>query len=203
MSFGRFHTATSYYNTVFHSGKWMQTTIDRPFAVEFANDGGLLPTQAVGTAVDGNLPSGKLGVGYYFEYGTAHVFRPNLSSPADAVIDEQNSNGVTARMFINPDWIPGLQLGGSIYHDRLNPIGLGSTVGQTIGSAHAIFVTPKFEFLNEAFLIQHAVSSTKEVFNTSAFYSQISDNIGGPWRPYFRYDYANAAVNTPIFVDVG
>src|SRR5690349_870493 len=30
MSFGRFHTATSYYNTVFHHGLWLQTAADRP-----------------------------------------------------------------------------------------------------------------------------------------------------------------------------
>ena len=50
-SFGRFHTATSYYNSVFHHGRWLQTTVDRPLAVEFADDGGLLPTQAIGLSI--------------------------------------------------------------------------------------------------------------------------------------------------------
>lgn len=203
MSFGRFHTATSYYNAVFHSGKWAQTTVDRPFVVEFANDGGMLPTQAVGVSVDGGLPSGKLGAGYYVEYGTAHVIRPNLSTAASDVINEQNGNGITLGAYIRPDWFPGMQIGGSIYHDRLNPVGLGSSIGQTIGSVHAVYVTPKFEFMNEAFFISHVVNSTHQTFDTTAGYSQVSDNIVGHLRPYFRYDYANAPIGDPIFPDVG
>src|SRR5215472_7501367 len=48
MSFGRFHTATSYYNAVFHHGLWLQTAVDRPLVVEFSDHGGLLPSQATG-----------------------------------------------------------------------------------------------------------------------------------------------------------
>ncbi|HSS99002.1 MAG TPA: hypothetical protein VLK33_18330, partial [Terriglobales bacterium] len=47
ISLGRYHTGIGYYNTAFHTGKWLQTTVDRPLIMEFANDGGLLPTQAV------------------------------------------------------------------------------------------------------------------------------------------------------------
>jgi hypothetical protein len=57
-SFGRYHTGVGYYNTAFHSGKWLQTTVDRPLVMEFAAEGGLLPTQAVGLAVTGLIPSG-------------------------------------------------------------------------------------------------------------------------------------------------
>jgi len=35
MSFGRFHTATSYYNSIYHHGLWLQTAADRPLVVEF------------------------------------------------------------------------------------------------------------------------------------------------------------------------
>src|ERR1700730_2579879 len=51
MSFGRYHTGIGYYN--FNSGSWLQTTADRPLIMEFSNDGGLLPTQAVGGFVTG------------------------------------------------------------------------------------------------------------------------------------------------------
>jgi hypothetical protein len=62
MSFGRYHTGIGYYNTAFHSGKWLQTTVDRPLIMEFADDGGLLPTQAIGVSVTGLIPSERLGL---------------------------------------------------------------------------------------------------------------------------------------------
>ncbi len=76
MSFGRYQTAIGYYNTAFHSGSWLQTAADRPLIMEFANDGGPLPTQAVGVSVTGEIPSGKLGLNYIAEYGSSDTVRP-------------------------------------------------------------------------------------------------------------------------------
>src|SRR6266478_5832055 len=33
MSFGKYHTGIGYYNSTFHSGRWLQTTADRPFVM--------------------------------------------------------------------------------------------------------------------------------------------------------------------------
>lgn len=218
-SVGRFHTATSYYNSVFHHGDWLQTAVDRPLAVQFSSDGGLLPSQAVGVSVTGKVPSGGLGLNYIFEYGTSDTVRPNILSPDGPSIDEGNGNGTIAGLFAQPLALPGLRIGGSVYHDQLSPSvssgGEGSAssqdsgsegtihIGQSIGSVHAVYVTPRFEFLNEGFLIQHTVHGTGEKFNTAAFYSLISQKFGSNWRPYFRYQYANASTESPIFPDVG
>jgi hypothetical protein len=218
-SVGRFHTATSFYNAVFHHGDWLQTAIDRPLAVQFSSDGGLLPSQAVGVSVTGKVPSGGLGLNYIFEYGTSDTVRPNILSPEGPSIDEGNGNGTIAGLFAKPLALPGLRIGGSFYHDDLSPRvssggeGSGSSqdsggdgtihIGQSIGSVHAVYVTPRFEFLNEAFLIRHTVQETGEKFNTAAFYSLISQKFRSNWRPYFRYQYANASTESPIFPDVG
>jgi hypothetical protein len=201
-SFGRFHTATSYYNSVFHHGRWLQTAVDRPLVIEFADDGGLLPTQAIGVSVTGKIPSGKLGLNYVAEYGSADTIRPQINQPGAIEIDENNGNNVTIGLFAKPDWLPGLDLGGSFYHDRLSPDNQPIHIGQSIGSAHVVYNTPRFEFLNEAFLIQHRVEGGS-AFNTPAFYSLISHKISRKWRPYFRYQYANASSRSPLFSDVG
>ncbi len=202
MSFGRFHTATSYYNTVFHHGLWLQTAADRPLAVEFSDHGGLLPSQAVGVSLTGSVPSGKLGLHYSFEYGSASTTRPFINAPDAGEVREHNGNEVTAGLFAKPDWLPGLELGGSFYHDRLAPDTIGVHIGQSIGSGHIVYVTSKFEFINEAFFIRHEVQETGQTFNTPAFYSLISHKLGEKWRPYFRYQYTNASSFSPLFADV-
>ncbi|HEX7289085.1 MAG TPA: cell envelope integrity protein TolA [Candidatus Angelobacter sp.] len=203
MSFGRFHTGTSYYNSVFHHGFWLQTAADRPLVVEFSDHGGLLPSQAVGASLTGKVPSGTLGLNYIFEYGSAGTIRPQITSIDAPEIQENNGNEFTAGFFFQPDWLPGLNAGGSFYHDHINPEGTGLHMEQSIGSAHVVYNSPRFEFLNEAFLVQHKVAETGQEFNTTSFYSLISQKILGRWRPYFRYQYSNAPRGEPVFPDIG
>ena len=202
LSFGRYHTATSYYNSVFHHGQWLQTAADRPLVVEFSDHGGLLPSQAVGVSVTGKVPSGQLGLNYIFEYGSSDTKRPNILDPNATEIEENNGQATTVGLFAKPDWLQGLEIGGSFYHDRINPNGGPLHIGQGIGSAHLVYVTPKFEFLNEGFIVQHKVDETRQTFNTPAFYSLISEKLGEKWRPYFRYQYVNSASGSPVFPEI-
>lgn len=202
LSFGRYHTATSYYNSVFHHGQWLQTAADRPLVVEFSDHGGLLPSQAVGVSMTGKIPSRTLGLNYIFEYGTSDTKRPNIIDPNAPEVEENNGQATTFGLFAKPDWLQGLEIGGSVYHDRINPNSTPLHIGQTIDSAHVVYVTPRFEFLNEGFLISHKVQETGQIFNTPAFYSLISEKFGEKWRPYFRYQYVNSATGSPVFPDI-
>ncbi|HEV8131839.1 MAG TPA: hypothetical protein VGQ81_11355, partial [Acidobacteriota bacterium] len=62
ISFGKYHTPLGYWNTAFHHGAWLQTTISRPQMVQFG--GTFIPVHFVGLQAEGNLPSGGLGLGY-------------------------------------------------------------------------------------------------------------------------------------------
>ncbi|HWZ42114.1 MAG TPA: hypothetical protein VNW97_01485 [Candidatus Saccharimonadales bacterium] len=200
LSFGRYHTAVSYYNQVFHHGQWLQTAVDRPLVVEFSDHGGLLPSQAVGVSVTGQVPSGHLGLNYILEYGTSDTHRPTVDGSGSAEIEEDNGQSTIVGLFARPDGLPGLEAGGSFYHDRIQPNGGPLHMGQSVVSAHVVYVTPRYEFINEGFVVQHNVQETGQTFNTPAFYSLISAKLGGRWRPYFRYQYVNA--NSPVFPDV-
>jgi len=190
MSFGRYHTGIGYYNTAFHSGSWLQTTADRPLIMEFANDGGVLPTQAVGLSVTGSIPSGRLGLNYIAEYGSSDTIRPAITNTN--IEDENNGNHINVGLFARPDSIPGLQIGGSIYHDRIIDTEANAVkLGQTIINGHIVYTAHGVEFLNEGFLIRHAFEQSSTVYNMPAFYSQISKQFRRI-RPFFRYQYINA-----------
>jgi hypothetical protein len=200
MSFGRYQTGIGYYNTAFHHGSWLQTTADRPLIMEFADNGGLLPTQAVGFSFTGTIPSGGLGLNYIAEYGSSDTVRPELNG--NVVEDENNGNHVNVGLFARPDSIPGLQIGGSIYHDQISDFTRGPNVrlGQTIVNGHVLYIRHGIEFLNEGFLIRHVYEQGSTVFNMPAFYSQISKQFGRV-RPFFRYQYINANPSS-LFGDV-
>jgi hypothetical protein len=219
-SFGRYQTGIGYYNWAFRSASWLQTTADRPLVMEFASDGGLLPTQAVGVSVTGSIPSGKLGLNYLAEYGSSDTIRPDINGDG-LQTDENNGNQINVGFFLTPDRIPGLRIGGSIYHDRISDLvssvagggigtqGNGSGASpasvrwnQTIVNGHVVYVSRGFESLNEGFLIRHAPIGPGETFNTPAFYSQLSRKFG-PIRPFVRYQYVNASPQNVIYNDVG
>jgi hypothetical protein len=202
MSFGRYQTGVSFYNSEFRSAKWLLTTADRPLVMEFTDAGGLLPTQAVGVSITGLVPSGKLGLNYLFEYGSSDAIRPDIDGSGN-VDDESNSNHVLAGFFVRPDRIPGLRVGGSFYHDKISRTDETPVLrfDQTILSGHVVYLRHGIEFLNEGVLIRHHIEGSKIVFNQPAFYSQFSVQLSRI-RPFFRYQYANMS-EAGFFNDVG
>ena len=211
LSAGRYHTAIGFYNTAYHHSTWMQTTVDRPFIFQFEDDGGILPVHNVGVSATGIIPSGNFGLHYVAEIGNGRGSRtpcsftfPSTSNcveePVQNRVSDHNGKAFNVELFARPEFLPGLQFGGSYYHDSLVPQGL-PTVYEQIFNAHVIYQGPRFEFLNEAILIRHTWNAAPAAFNTPAFYTQVSEGFG-LFRPYFRYQYLNASTAEPIFPDV-
>ena len=198
---GRFHTAIGYYNTAYHHSTWFQTTTARPFLFQFEDRGGILPIHTVGVSAFGLIPSGRLGLHYVAEVGNGRASRsPLTQEPVQNVVDDQNHKAFNLALFARPEAIRGLQVGFSVYRDLLAPIN-SPRIGETILAAHAVFVRPRFEWLNEALVVRHAIFGTSQVFNTPGFYTQFSRQLGS-YRPYFRYQYINASGTEPVFPDV-
>ena len=202
LSAGRYHTAIGYYNTAYHHSTWLQTTTGRPQLFAFEDQGGILPIHNVGVEAYGRIPSGSLGLHYVAEVGNGRESRvPIAEEPVQNIISDTNHKAVNFELFARPTKIPGLQLGFSGYRDQLVPAYLPVSVGETILSAHAIYSTPNFEWLNEALVVRHTPEGG-HTFATPGWYSQISKRFGA-YRPYFRYQYINASPNEPIFPDIG
>jgi len=195
---GRYHTAIGYYSNTYHHGRWLQTATGRPAIFAFEDEGGLLPIHNVGVSVSGAVPSGRLGLHYVAEIGNGRRYDPG----EEAVQNLSDSNAfkaVNLALFARPDWLPGLQAGASVYFDRLSASLLPS-VNQTIASAHVVFVSPAFEWLNEGVLVHDA--SGLGTFDTFSFYTQIARRFG-PFRPYVRYQFFDADERDPIVQRAG
>jgi hypothetical protein len=199
---GRYHTAIGFYNTAYHHSTWFQTTTGRPLLFEFEDSGGILPIHNVGLSASGRIPSGGLGLHYVAEIGNGRQSHsPLLEEPVQNEVDENNFKAVNFALFARPDSIRGLQFGFSGYHDKLMPLS-SPRVDETILAAHAVYMVPKFEWLNEVVLVRHGPDGSSQVFNTPGFYTQIAKRFGS-YQPYFRYQYINASDREPIFPKVG
>jgi hypothetical protein len=199
LSVGRYHTAIGYYNTAYHNATWFQTATERPYIFEYEDEGGILPIHMVGLEASGQIPSGRWGLHYVAEVGNGLASDP-LAEPVQNYVDENGHKAVNIAVFARPDAIPGLQLGFSAYKDVIS-LPSSPKINETITDAYAVLTRPRFEWLNEALMIRHA-SAGEHVYETPAFYSQISERFG-LYRPYFRYQYVNASSQEPLFPQVG
>ncbi len=197
---GRYHTGIGYYNTAYHHGQWFQTAANRPFIYAFEGQGGILPIHNVGLTATGRIPSGAAGLRYIAEVGNGRSSRSSIAVPVQTAVDENNRKSFNLGLLSRPDRVPGLQLGLSVYHDKLAPDGL-PRVEQTISAAHVVYRNSNYEWLNEALDIRHRVEGGRTL-HTPAFYTQFARRIGDAW-PYFRYQYTNAPDDDPIFQNVG
>jgi len=200
-SFGRSHTNIGYYNTAFHHGNWFETATDRPLLFRFEDDGGPLPTHNVGLSATGLIYGGKLGLHYVADFGNGRPARHAEFSTVQNSFDENNGKDFNLGLYVRPDWLRGLQAGISVYHDHLTPDVL-PRIDEIIPIVHVVYITPKFEFLNEGVLIRHAFDQSHRVLNESGFYTLISRE----WhtlRPYFRYQYINTSALDPVIGDLG
>ncbi|PWT97608.1 MAG: hypothetical protein C5B51_31070 [Terriglobia bacterium] len=184
ISFGRYHTPVNYWNTAFHHGQWLQTTISRPEMTQFG--GAFIPVHFIGTLVEGAVPAGGLNLNYNFGLGNG---RGQVIGRGGDAGDINNNRAWLVNLFVKPNLPYGIQVGGSVYRDRLNPIG-GQAAGEWIESAHIVWQKETPEFLAEFANVTH-----QPVFgrsrNSQAWYVQAAYRLPWferLWKPYYRIE---------------
>jgi hypothetical protein len=199
---GRFHTAIGYYNTAYHHGTWFSTAEGRPIMYLFEDSGGNLPVHTVGASATGLVPqTGKLGLHWIAEVGNGRSSNPAVFDPVQNFISDRNHKAFNLAAYIRPEWAQGLQIGGSYYRDRLYPPGFSGD-SEYIASAYIVYITPTWEFLNEAVMLSDHMVGTPITFNNPMAYTQLSRKFG-IYRPYFRYQYVNDRLGDPASIITG
>src|SRR6266852_6491739 len=142
LSFGRYHTPIGYWNTAFHHGAWLQTTISRPDFVRFG--GTFIPVHFVGLLAEGNIPSGGAGLSY--NVGVGNGRGSMINRPGDAG-DNNDNRAWVANIYSRPRALYGLQLGASVYRDKITLA--GRDFREWISGAHIVWTKESPEFLAE------------------------------------------------------
>jgi hypothetical protein len=195
-SFGRYHTPINYWNTAFHHGQWLQTTISRPEMTQFGSS--FLPVHFIGTLLEGQVPANHLNLNYNVGVGNG---RGQIISRGGDAGDINNNRAWLANVFIKPDALYGLQVGGSIYRDAINTAA-GLAAREWIESAHLIWQKESPEFLGEFANVHHQPIGGGPISNSQAFYLQAAYRLPGlarAWKPYYRFDQIHVPKSDAIF----
>jgi len=200
LSFGRYHTPINYWNTAFHHGAWLQTTIARPEMIRFG--GRFQPVHFLGMLAEGNIPSGPIGLGYNAGLGNGRS--GNIARPGDSG-DVNNNRAWVVSVFSRPAALNGLQVGGAAYGDLISPapeLTGNPQFRELITSAHIVWTKESPEFLAEFAHVRHRNAFTQAEFNSNAAYMQVGYRLPGEaskWKPYYRYEWSNINPSDPLF----
>jgi hypothetical protein len=199
LSFGRYHTPINYWNTAFHHGQWLQTSISRPEMTQFGSS--FIPVHFIGTLLEGQAPIAHLNLNYNFGVGNG---RGQIISRGGDPGDINNNRAWLANLFVRPDKLYGLQVGGSVYHDAINTVA-GLRAREWIQSAHVVWNKEKPEFIAEFANVHHEPIPGGAVSNSQAFYLQAAYRLPSElraWKPYFRFEQIHVPRSDAIFRSV-
>jgi len=198
VSFGRYHTPINWWNTAFHHGQWLQTTITRPEMIQFG--GRFLPVHFVGALVEGTTPAGGLNLGYQAGIGNG---RSSVISRGGDPGDTNGKRAYLANVFAKPNWAFGLHLGGSVYADTVT-LANARVFSERILAAHVAWQKETPELIAEFASVRHEEAGSPATTN-HAYYVQAAYRLPEPahlWKPYFRFEHIGVDASEVVFATV-
>jgi hypothetical protein len=185
---GRTHTAFGYYNDTYHHGNLFELTTDRPYAVNFEDEGGLIGAHLVGVGVDGTFDTSAGSFRYDLETGNGR-----LADVTAVAVDHAEKDDKLVNLRLR--WLPidGLILGVNGLHDEF-PAAAATAVDparpkldELIGGAHAVYMEHDLHILLETYLMVHKASGGN-ARKTSGGFAELGYAIGEV-TPYGRLEY--------------
>jgi len=200
VSFGRYHTPINYWNTAFHHGQWLQTTISRPEMIQFG--GRFLPVHFVGALVEGSAPTGGWNLNYKAGVGNG---RGSVISRAGDAGDVNDSRAWLVNVFSKPDRPYGLEFGGSTYVDTIT-LSTARTFDEQIVSGYGAWQKENPEIIAEYASVRHleTIGGASATWN-HAYYIQAAYRLprfDRLWKPYYRFEHVGIAAKDVVFQGV-
>jgi hypothetical protein len=199
VSIGRYHTPINWWNTAFHHGAWLQTTISRPEMTQFG--GRFIPVHFVGALVEGSVPAAGWNVNYQAGIGNG---RGNVISRAGDAGDNNARPAYVFNVFTKPDRAFGLQAGGSLYFDRVSSTGRPE-FDERITAAHAAWQRGDPEVIAEIADVRHEQVGGGLTSSSLAYYVQTAYRLpiwGRLWKPYYRFEHIDIDATDQVFAGV-
>ena len=198
LSFGRYHTPINWWNTAFHHGSWLQTTINRPEMIQFG--GRLLPVHFVGALVEGSVPAGGMNFNYQAGLGNG---RASIISRAGDAGDVNGNRAYLFNGFVKPDAAYGLQAGGAYYDDLITlPAPDSRNFSERIVSGYAAWTKEEPEVIGEYAGVRHVQDIGGLVTWSHAFYVQVAYRLpqfDRLWKPYYRFEHIGVNGGDVVF----
>jgi hypothetical protein len=203
LSGGRYHSPIGYWNSAFHHGAWLQTTVSRPEMAKFGSK--IIPIHFVGVLLEGNFPANQFGLSYKAGFGNGR--HENIVQPGDAG-DINGDNAWLFQLNASPTSTSlfGLHTGIGYYSDTVTPSDRDEIDEKTF-SAYVAWEKESPEFILEYLHSTHEFADNSSISgDVDAWYAQVAYRLSGSkrqWKPYARYESTEVDDSDPLLGDQG
>jgi hypothetical protein len=200
---GRFHTPFGLWNTLFHHGAHLQTSIFRPRFVEFEDKGGFLPVHSVGVWATGSTRMGAGKLSYDGYLTNAPSIRQRRMDPNPFGLHDGS-----AMLGFNIGYLPlasssGLKLG---LHGFTATIKSFTTSGATLGrtrlrtaGAYVGYDSDGWEVIGEYYRFSNTDKSNAAGHASNAWFAHIGRTFDA-LTPFVRFERASLDPKDIYFV---
>ncbi len=200
---GRFHTPYGYWNTAFHHGAQIQTSITRPKLIAFEDQGGILPSHSVGLWATGKLASGAGRVSYDLYLANGNRIKEGVLD-YNAGGDDNGNSSVGFNLGVSPRAVPGLTLG---LHGQRQTVNGENEARTAQGGARMQFLggygfyeNDDWELIGEYYRFKNrSTAPAGGTFGSNAWFAQGSYNLAAGWAVFARVEKARLDANDPYF----
>jgi hypothetical protein len=194
---GRLHSELGYWNTAFHHGRWLQLPIERPRAVQFEDDNGILPIHMVGleAAYTATSPTGSLRF-----LGAVGNGRGNIEDDIRTLEDTNEMKSILVKVESTDYGHRDLKLGMSAQIDQIAPAARGQhptrSINELIANGYLAYRGTDLLVIAEAYTVVHDDHDAR--FTTLAGFALAGWDFGR-YVPYAQLEVRHAASGVDPF----
>jgi hypothetical protein len=189
---GRFHTPYGYYNTAFHHGQQIATSLRRPRFLQFEDQGGVLPAHTVGAWLTGSERAGDQKLTYDLYIG-------NSQRITDGTLDMNNPGNAHGSTIVGGNLglllsgaLDGLKVGVHAFTTRIEDQDRLPVIVSRVRAygAYAAYDTDRWEHIAEFYVFSnYNLTGQTATHRSEAGFAQFGYRAG-PLTPYARYERA-------------
>jgi len=196
---GRFHNPIGYWNTQYHHGAFLQTSITRPAIAEFEDDGGVLPMHLAGLLIEGIKEHGNSGLGYALAIATGPELTDELE-PLDVLNPGSGSQGLalTFNIYRQPEVYGPNQYGLFANYTEIPATDRGyDEIRQTIAGGYWNWESDPWRLIGSAYYVRNQLyqPNDKQTDDFVAAYFHADRYINENWLVFGRAEKTFASSN--------
>jgi len=190
---GRFHNSIGLWNTLFHHGANLQTSILRPRFIDFEDKGGIIPTHSVGLWGSGRVPTEAGRLTYDLYVGNGPTIR-DQSLDINTFTDDTSNKLLGFNVGLKPNgalsgWTFGVHGFSAEVNVRSSTDTILSTTSARLGGAYFEYDSDPWNMLGEYYYQRNRDAASTLTTSNNLWFVQASRSFGA-FVPYVRYERA-------------
>jgi hypothetical protein len=200
---GRFHTPLGFWNTEYHHGAYLQTSINRPKITDYEDEGGLLPLHGMGLLLQTTKRFGDALLNVDASVASGPTIDGASLEPVAFLRPQRfGKTGVSAKVAWQPDATSPTQIGASFAKFDLPVAGApADLLSQLVVNGFVNWESGPWRILAEAYVTRHRANESGVLnHNTiTSTYIQGEYRFNDKWSGYGRLE-SNRAPSTDALI---